>query len=80
MRKVLLFLEITESLGIRLRGIKNVFMLRCWIYQGIFLLSVLMGGKNPSQQRETLPVPQVPIRLTTIWNGKLDEVMDPLPF
>jgi len=38
------------------------------------------GGKNPSQQRETLPVPQVPIRLTNVWNGRLDGVMDSLPF
>ena len=27
------------------------------------------GRKNPSQQRGSLPVPQVPIRLTTIWYG-----------
>ena len=38
------------------------------------------GGKNPSQQRETLPVPQVPIRLMNIWSGRLDGIMDPLPF
>ena len=37
------------------------------------------GGKNPSQQRETLPVPQVPIRLTNVWCGRLDRIMDPLP-
>ena len=37
------------------------------------------GGKNPSQQRETLPVPQVPIRLTNVWYGRLDEIMDLLP-
>ena len=24
-------------------------------------------GKNPSQQRETLPIPQAPIRLTNVW-------------
>jgi hypothetical protein len=38
------------------------------------------GGKNPSQQRETLPVLQVPIRLTNVWYGRLDGIMDPLPF
>ena len=38
------------------------------------------GGKNPLQQRETLPILQVPIRLTNVWCGKLDEVIDPLPF
>ena len=38
------------------------------------------GGKNPSQQRETLPVPQVPIRLKNVWCGRLDGIMDPLPF
>ena len=37
------------------------------------------GGKNPSQQRETLPIPQVPIRLMSIWYGKLDGIMDSLP-
>ena len=38
------------------------------------------GGKNPSQQRETLPIPQVPIRLTNVWCGRLDGIMDSLPF
>ena len=42
------------------------------------------GGKNPSQQKETLPIPQVPIRLQirlmNIWNGRLDAIMEPLPF
>ena len=37
------------------------------------------GGKNPLQQRDTLPIPQVPIRLTNVWQGKLDGIMDPLP-
>jgi hypothetical protein len=37
-------------------------------------------GKNPSQQRETHPIPQVPIRLTNIWYGRLDKIMDPLLF
>ena len=37
-------------------------------------------GKNPSQQWETLLVPQVPIRLTNVWCGRLDGIMDPLPF
>ena len=36
-------------------------------------------GKNPSQQRGSLPIPQVPIRLTNIWYGRLDRIMDPLP-
>ena len=36
------------------------------------------GGKNPLQQRETLPISQVPIRLTNIWYGRLDGIMDPL--
>ena len=34
------------------------------------------GRKNPSQQRETLPIPQVPIRLMNIWCGRLDGIMD----
>ena len=34
------------------------------------------GGKNPSQQRERLLVPQVPIRLTSVWYGRLDRIMD----
>ena len=37
------------------------------------------GGKNPSQQRGSLPVPQVPIRLMNVWYGRLNEIMDPLP-
>ena len=37
------------------------------------------GGKNPSQQRGSLPVPQVPIRLTNIWYGRANEIMDLLP-
>ena len=36
------------------------------------------GGKNPSQQRGSLPVPQVPIRLTNVWYGRPDEIMDAL--
>ena len=35
--------------------------------------------KNPSQQRETLPVPQAEIRLTNVWYGRIDGIMDPLP-
>jgi len=38
------------------------------------------GGKNPSQQRETLPVPQIPIRHMNVWYGRLDGIMDPLPY
>ena len=37
------------------------------------------GGKNPLQQRGSLPVPQVPIRLTNVWYGRPDGIMDPLP-
>ena len=37
------------------------------------------GGKNPSQQRGSLPVPQVPIRLTNVWYGRPDGIMDLLP-
>jgi len=37
------------------------------------------GGKNPSQQRETLPIPQVSIRLMNVWYGRLNGIMDPLP-
>ena len=37
------------------------------------------GGKNPRKKRETLPFPQVPIRLTNIWYGKIDGIMDSLP-
>ena len=37
------------------------------------------GGKNPSQQRGSLPIPQVPIRLTNVWYGRNDAVMDLLP-
>ena len=33
-------------------------------------------GKNPSQQRETLPVQQVPIILTNVWYGRLDRIKD----
>ena len=37
------------------------------------------GGKNPSQQTGSLPIPQVPIRLTNISYGRPDGIMDPLP-
>ncbi|CAF4306401.1 unnamed protein product, partial [Adineta steineri] len=37
------------------------------------------GGKNPSQEWETLPIPQVPIRLMNVWYGKVDGIMDLLP-
>ena len=56
------------------------------MFYGIFVileegtLGGVDGGKNPSQQRETLPIPQVPIRLTNVWCGRLDGIMDPLPF
>ena len=38
------------------------------------------GVQIPSQQRETLYVPQVPIRLTNIWYGRLCGIVDRLPF
>ena len=37
------------------------------------------GGKNPLQQRETLPILQFPIRLMNIWYGRSNKIMDPLP-
>ena len=36
-------------------------------------------GENSSQQRGSLPVPQVPIRLMNIWYGRPDWIMAPLP-
>ena len=38
------------------------------------------GGKNTLKQRETLPILHVPIRLTNVWYGRRDGIMDPLPF
>ena len=37
------------------------------------------GGKIPLQQRETLLVLQVPIRLKNVWYGRLDAIIDPFP-
>ena len=37
-------------------------------------------SKNLSQQRGSLPILQVPIRLMNVWYGRPDGVMDPLPF
>ena len=37
-------------------------------------------GKNPLQQKGSLSILQVPIRLTNVWYGRLDGIMDPLPF
>ena len=37
------------------------------------------GGKNPLQQRGSLLILQVPIRLTNVWYGRSDRIMDPLP-
>lgn len=37
------------------------------------------GGKNLSQQMEVLPILQVSIRVTDVWYGKIDEIVDPLP-
>lgn len=36
-------------------------------------------GKNLSQQRGSLLVSQVPIRLTNVWYGRPGGIMDPLP-
>ena len=36
------------------------------------------GGKNTSQQRGSLPILQVPIRLTNVWYGRPDRIMHPL--
>ena len=36
------------------------------------------GGKNPSKQKGSLPIPQVPIRLKNVWCGSPNGVMDPL--
>ena len=36
-------------------------------------------GKNPLQQRGSLPILQVPIRLTNVWYGRPDGIMDQLP-
>ena len=38
------------------------------------------GGKNLSEQRGSLPVSQVPIRLTNVWCGGPNEIMAMLPF
>lgn len=38
------------------------------------------GVQNPSQQRGTLPILQVPIRLTNVWCGRPDRIMDLLPY
>ena len=46
--------------------------------QGIWVMGYADGGKNPSQQRGSLPILQVPIRLTNVWYGRPDGVMDPL--
>ena len=40
---------------------------------------IVDGGKNPSQQRGSLPVLQVPIRLMNIWYGRPTGIMDLLP-
>jgi hypothetical protein len=37
------------------------------------------GDKKPLQQRGSFPIPQVPIRLTNVWYGRPDGIMDPLP-
>ena len=46
---------------------------------GFLELGSVDGGKNPSQQKGSLPIPQVPIRLTNVWYGRPDGIMDPLP-
>ena len=51
----------------------------------IFRLALLLapnffdGGGNPSQQKGSLPILQVPIRLTDVWCGRPHEIMEPLP-
>ena len=44
------------------------------------VLRPIEGGKNPWQQRGSLPIPQVPIRHTNVSNGRPGRVMDPLPY
>ena len=50
------------------------------LYVDDMLVAGVDGGKNPLQQREIVPVPQVPIRLMNVWCGRLDKIMDPLSF
>ena len=51
----------------------------------IFWLALLLApnlvdeGKNTSQEKGTLPILQVPIKLTNFWCGRLDGIMDSLP-
>lgn len=55
---------------------------KCMVFQHPiceFFLGV-DAAKIPSQQRGSLPIPQVPIRLTNVWCGRLDGIMAPLPF
>ena len=40
----------------------------------------VVEGKNPSQQRGSLPIPQVPIRLMNVCCGRPNEIMAQLPF
>ena len=57
-------------------------MKKNWFSKKILSVESILSvdrGKNLLQQRETLPVPQVPIRLTNVWYGRLDGIMDPLP-
>ena len=46
----------------------------------VSLLGLFDGDKNPLQQRETMFVLQVPIRLTNVWYGRLNDIMDLLQF
>ena len=63
---------------------QKVLMATIWtsselrLYQS-WCLGGVDGVKNPSQQRRSLLVLQVPIRLTNVWYGRLDGIMDPLP-
>ena len=52
---------------------------KCFYKKNCIILGCVDGGKNPSQQRGSLPVPQVAIRLTNIWYGRPDRIMDLLP-
>ena len=68
----------------------NAYLIEAWIFGEKSALSSVAkenralvsvdGGKNPSQQRETLLISQDPIRLTNVWYGRLDGIMDLLPF
>ena len=43
-------------------------------------MSVLTGEHAPHNKQGSLPIPQVPIRLTNVWCGRPYGIMAPLPF